>query len=1196
MFTWKRIALASGCFILLVFFFITLILPGIVVTKAQQWVAEETGRILEIGSLRINPVLLSVEITGLSLSEKHHAKAFISWDSLQVSLSPKSIFYRAPVISELRLDHPVVNLERLTADTFNFSDLIPVRAQKVPAETSAEPARFSVSNLTIKDGQINLVDSSLAEPVHHTVRDLQLVLPVIGNLPSMIGNPTKPMFHAVINDAPIHIEGELKPFSKIQEMKVALALQDIDLPFYLGYIPIEMPVNLRNGRLSLDLNLVYRVSEDKGNEFEMSGKLDLASLDIWDKQQQKLFFLPLLRAEIAPSQPLKKQIHLSALRVYNLEVQLNRDQQGAWNHARMAPAGGSSHPQEKPEETSTPLRLMVDTFEVRDGVIVFADHLPNGGFNSVVREINIDVKNFALDAKQGIPFNLSMETERKEIASGKGQFMLEPFTLDLDIDLRNLNLAAYQPYYHDVYAGPLGGYLGLRAKLATNREQPLLISNGVITWQDPYMAFNQQEGVGASRVEINGLSFDLKQNRLEVDSALYQDGRVNFSRNAEGKWSFLSRNFPILAKLTESPGAKPSPATEQAAPAFNYRIGELALRNWKFDVRDSLPEKPVELEASDFNLTFNNLAAPENVKSPFTFSTTLQRKGKVEIKGTASLADQSLSLQAGLKRIPLATFAPYVAEQVNLVLADGYLDARLTSDINAGVQPLKASVRGDVGVSQFHLLDGLHSEDLLKWDSLQIAGIETQLSPVVVAIKSITLSDYFAKVLIDEKSRLNLTEAFHKEPSGPPGKIPEAPDQGAADELPAGQPATPPPSHVARIDTIILQGGQVDFTDRHLSRPFHADMRELGGRIEGLTSDLESRATVDLRGKLRNQSPLAISGTVNPLAEKLFLDLKLSFTDIELSPLSPYSGTYVGYLIRKGKLNLSLAYFIEDDMLKAKNEVFLDQFSFGEKVESDQAINLPVKLAVALLKDRNGEIHLDIPVSGSLDDPQFSITGVVWTIIKNLLVKAATSPFALLGALVGGGDEDFSSVNFEPGSARLSDPEKDKLQHMSKALAERPGIDIEISGFIDPENDPEGYRRELLSKQIKRAKYLDLIKNDKLPEGINQENVTVSAEEYPDYLWEVYQQADFPKPRNFIGMTKKLPVAEMEKLIYASDTVSEENLASLAQARAQTVQNFLTEEGQVAKERVFLKEQNISAAPDPKTAHRARVELGVTVR
>jgi len=518
--------------------------------------------------------------------------------------------------------------------------------------------------------------------------------------------------------------------------------------------------------------------------------------------------------------------------------------------------------------------------------------------------------------------------------------------------------------------------------------------------------------------------------------------------------------------------------------------------------------------------------------------------------------------------------------------------------LNAHVVPadetLLVDFDGDLGLSRMHLLDGTHQEDLLKWDSLQVAGIKGELTPFTLSVDSVTLSDYFAKILIDEESRLNLTEAFHKEAKVEAEETTVASEAGTESEAPVETTRAEQPD--VSIGKVVLQGGQVDFTDRHLPRPFHVDMRDLGGRIEGLSSSLDARAAVDLRGNLRNQSPLNITGTVNPLAEKLFLDISLSFRDIELSPLSPYSGNFVGYLIEKGKLNLALDYFIENDQLKASNKIFLDQFSFGEAVESDQAISLPVNLAVALLKDSNGEIHLDIPVSGSLDDPQFSIAGVVWTVVKNLLVKAATSPFALLGALVGGGEEDFSNISFEHGSARLNTAEQDKLQRMAQALAERPSLEVEVSGFVDPDKDPEGYRREQLIAQTRRLKYLDLVNEGELPEGTNEEDVIVPVEEYADYLWQAYRKTKFPKPRNFVGMTKQLPEAEMEKLIYANTPVTEEQLADLAQARALSVQNFLVEEGQLARERIFLKKPEITAVPDQETAYRARVELGAAVR
>ncbi len=1195
MFTWKRFILASATTLLLVLLIMWLVLPNMIIDRATLWVAEETGRALEIESISIHPFSLSAEIHKLQLSDMDQTGPFVSWELLRISLSLSSLYHRAPVIDELRLDKPYLHLERLTADRFNFSDLILQQEDTDQDKPAQKPVRFSVNNLSINNGQIDLVDSSLEEQVKHSIRDLQLVLPTIGNLPYMAESLAKPLFRAVINDSPIAIEGALKPFSDVQEMQFALNLYGLDLPFYLDYIPLDLPIEIRNGKLSVDLDIIYRISPTAGSELEVSGRINLATLDIWDRMQEQLFFLPLLQIDIASSQLLKQELHLTAVRVYNLEVQLNRNHQGEWNHARLAPEKVEKASVEEQEEAATSFKFLVDTLNIHDGVVFFEDQFPGGGFSTVAREINIDVKNFALDAQEAIPLVLSLETDRDESVEINGQFLLKPFSLDLQAELRDIAMGAYEPYYQDAYSAPLGGKVGLQASLEINPEQPLLISNGVLNWREAYMSFNEQEGLEIALIDISDLSFDLAKNRLEVGSARYEDGHANFSRSREGDWSFFSRNVPILTKQTEAPDRQPEPTVAKPDPAFSYLVRELTIENWAFDVTDNLPATSATLKASNFNLTFNNLASPAKTESPFTFSTSFQDTGRIEIKGTASLAEQSVRMQTELKGISLASFAPYVAEQLELVLADGYIDARLKSTVHADSRPLKIAFGGDIGINRFHLLDALHQEDLLKWESLQIAGITGEMQPLALGIESITLNDYFAKVLIDEKARLNLVEAFSKpgtaDTSLQETSITTDVQQSTTEE---GRDKTATPSDID-IGTVTLQGGRIDFTDRSLPRPFHADMRELGGRILGLSSEPETRATVDLRGSLRNQSPLTISGTINPLADELFLDLKLIFNDIELSPLSVYSGTYVGYLIKKGKLNLTLEYDLEDGQLKARNSVFLDQFTFGEAVDSDKAISLPVKLAVALLKDRRGEIHLDIPVYGSLDDPQFSVTGVIWTVIKNLLVKAATSPFALLGALVGGGDEDFSYVNFEYGSARLSSAAKETLQPMAQALSLRPGLDVEVSGFIDPDKDAEGYRREQLSKQIKRLNYLELVSKGELPEGLKEQDVTVTAEEYADYLWQVYRETDFPKPRSFIGMTKKLPETEMEKLIYANTSVTEDQLADLAQARALAVQDFLVEEGQLARERIFLKEVDIKTPPDEETISRARVEFDAAV-
>lgn len=1199
MVTGKRLLVAFVLFIGLLFGFISLILPGIIVGKAQSLVAETTGRQLSVGSLSINPISLTVTVRDLTLSETEPEVPFVSWQQLTVSLSLKSIYHMAPIIDEMQLVAPYLHLERLAENRFNFSSLIP--ATEAPAEPAPEQkaARFSINNLTISDGTIELVDSSLDEPVRHTISGVNLALPAIGNLPYMVENPVQPMLSAIVNDAPVDVRGELKPFTEAREIRLNLSLTNIDLPFYLGYVPMELPVQLRNGRLGFDIDLLYRLTPEAGPKLEMLGHVYLTSLDIRDRQGEKLFFLPLLQVDFARTRPLTKEIHIAALQVYNLEVFLNRDRQGVWNHSRMAVKSDQaasqevqSTPQNAAEGPDQPFRLKVDVFRLRDGVVHFRDELPPGGFATTAHEINIDLQEFALDTDAASPFKLSLATKNDEQVTLAGVFLLNPFTLRMRAEADDLKTALYAPYYRDAYSVPVDGSMSLKGRLEISPEQPLLVNQGHVAWRDAYMPFNDKEGLGVALLELTGLSFNLAENRLEVESYRGIDGRMKFSRDKTGRWSLLTENFPILAKLTEAPEETARPAPREEGKRFSYQIGELALVNWQFDIRDQMPETPVTLEAREFNLTFRNLAAPETVQSPFEFATRFGRKGKVSLAGTVSLAEQSLNLQGQLRDIALRTFAPYLSEQANIVLQDGILNLATQASVVAAQEELKVHFTGDLGISRFHLLDGIHGEDLLKWDSLQVAGIKAQTAPVELTIESITLSDYFAKILIDEQARLNLVEALRKETPTTKDEAPDAslPTIAESEVEPPGQPRP-----AIRIAAFTLQGGRIDFTDRHLPKTFHADMQELGGRISGLDSDSATRADVDLRGRLRGQSPLTISGTVNPLAEKLALDIKLSFLDIDLSPMSPYSGKYVGYLIEKGKLNLTLEYQVQDNQLQASNEVFLDQFTFGQEVESEAATSLPVKLAVALLKDRNGEIHLDIPVYGDLEDPQFSIAGVVWRIIRNLLVKAATSPFALLGAIFGGGEEDFSSISFDFGSVRLNQAEQDKLRRMSQALLDRPGLDVEVSGFVDPDNDPEGYREEQLSAEIRRLKYLDLVDAEAIPEGLEEQDVNVSAEEYPEYLWQVYREKDFPKPRNFIGMTKKLPDSEMEKLIYANTEVSAEDLGKLALARALAVQNFLTEDGQLPKERIFLKEPESTTAPDEAGATRARVELGAAV-
>ena len=290
---------------------------------------------------------------------------------------------------------------------------------------------------------------------------------------------------------------------------------------------------------------------------------------------------------------------------------------------------------------------------------------------------------------------------------------------------------------------------------------------------------------------------------------------------------------------------------------------------------------------------------------------------------------------------------------------------------------------------------------------------------------------------------------------------------------------------------------------------------------------------------------------------------------VDLVPFSPYSGKYAGYNIDKGKLSLNVAYKLENNQLAAENRLFIDQLTFGDKVESPDATGLPVNLAISLLKNNRGEIDLNLPISGSLDDPEFSVGGVIVQVIVNLFTKAVTSPFALLGSLVGGGEE-LSKVEFGPGRATIDDVASKRLETLAKALNERESLKLEITGRADPEIDKEGIKRVAIENAAKAEKLKDMTKKGGEDAGLD--SVQLLATEYPVYLQRAYKEAKFPKPRNFIGMQKELPLEEMEKLMLANQQVSDADVEQLALQRAQNVQSWLVDQGKVPAARVFLVE------------------------
>ena len=823
----------------------------------------------------------------------------------------------------------------------------------------------------------------------------------------------------------------------------------------------------------------------------------------------------------------------------------------------------------KSQKETKPLNYSLNNIRVIDGRIDFDDGPRNTRHE--VRGIQLAVpfvSNLPYYVDRYIQPSFEAVVNGDAVSlNGKTKPFSESRETTFDVNIKDLNIPYYLAYLPEQREfGIPSGYLDVKAAVSFAQPKgkpPAIRVEGNVTLREVRLQGKEKSPMlHLPRIEVEVSPSDIVSREFRVASLTVKDPGVDAVIDRSGTLNLLLLSMRGGKGNGEDERAgAPSGGVEPASPQTKIIIDAFRLSGGKVRFRDRTTDPPIDLSLDRLRLMADNVATEKDRKAKFSFSTAVHRTGSVSLDGDFSVDPPLLGAKLRVKAIPISPVQPYFTDRVKILVTEGTVSAEgdLSVDATKG-RPTNVGYKGKISVDGFSSVDKDRGEEFLKFATLHLGGVDAGNAPRKVFIREIALSDFFSRIVVNPDATLNVQGIVAK--------------GAAAGDNATAKAATAPPADAAkpvptpvRIDAVTLQGGTILFSDRYVKPNYTASLVEIGGRVSGLSSEESRQADVDLRGRLENSAPLEIRGKVNPLAENLFVDLKVDFRDMDLSPLSPYTGRYAGYGIRKGKLALGLKYHIEKKKLDAENKVFLDQFTFGEAVDSPDATKLPVRLAVALLKDRKGEIHLDLPVTGQIDDPKFSVWGIVVKIIVNLLVKAATSPFALLGAIFGGGEE-LSYLEFDPGTTDLPGTAEAKVGSLAKVLVERPGLQLEIEGHVDVEKDTEERRRLLFRRKVAARKVRDLVRSGQAAPALD--NVRVEAAEYPKYLAQAYGEEKFPKPRNVLGMAKDLPVPEMEKLMLTHISVTNDDLRQIALERASNVKERLIRTGKMEPGRIFL--------------------------
>ncbi len=680
------------------------------------------------------------------------------------------------------------------------------------------------------------------------------------------------------------------------------------------------------------------------------------------------------------------------------------------------------------------------------------------------------------------------------------------------------------------------------------------------------------------RMALSGIRVDLPGHRVDVAKVSNTGTRAVMQRNDKGAIEWVSS--PILKTI------RATDRKVQDSRPWLGEVAELNISDFDFTFDDKAVKPAAMHRVEGLEVHGDRLGNVPNSEGRLSLKARLNKQGTLEVAGPVQFFPLNVRMKVSSKAIPLNSLQAYAGEYLNVGLQRGQFSNEGEASVRIEREKLKAAYKGSATLGNLLLINPEDKSDFLKWKSLYLGGIDFKLDPMSLDIRDVALTDFYSRLVLSEAGRLNVADIVRRPQESDAAGVKTAATDAAPADVP---PAAAAPKMPIKIGKITVNNGAVNFSDYFVKPNYTVSLAKLGGRISGLSSAENSVADLELRGSYANAAPVEILAKLNPLAAKSFLDLKAEIKGVDLSGFTPYSGKYAGYAIEKGKLSLDVSYKLENNQLAAENHLFIDQFTFGEKIDSPDATKLPVNLAIALLKNNRGEIDLNLPISGSLDDPQFSIGGLVVKVIVNLFVKAVTSPFALLGSLVGGGEE-LSNVAFPGGESRIDAAGAKKLEALAKALTDREALKLEITGRVDPETDREGLKKVAMRQAVLREKRDDSGK--KVDDGESPADLTLTPEEYKRYLARAYKAAKFPKPRNFVGMQKELPVDEMEKLMLANLPAGDEQMKQLGKARAEAVQVWLIEQGKIAADRLFLVPSKAGdAAPEPGKGNRVDFSL-----
>jgi hypothetical protein len=834
---------------------------------------------------------------------------------------------------------------------------------------------------------------------------------------------------------------------------------------------------------------------------------------------------------------------------------LARDRAGTLNVTRVLRDNAAGAVDKEAEDVSPP-RLLILDFAIRDSIVHWHDQVPAEPVETVFGPINIAIAELNTLPQRVGQQEVIISTETQGTFSWSGSLQLNPLNSAGHAEIAGSHFPLTSAYMRhetgfDIVEGVADVSLDYNLSTTADGSLAAAVDNFELAFHDVLVrTFDAADDTAEREVarlpllKIGGGTLRWPEQTVPLESLAIDDAAISVYRNAAGDFNILPADSAESADAAADAGSATADAGATADP-WNVSLGLFAISGLSFDLEDDSVQPRALTGIESLNLSMRDLSNAAGAGFPTELELVPRSGGTVSLTGTlTALPEPLLDFSLGIENLALAGAHPYLKPLADVNLDSGALNmaAQLQS---SAADPL--TLRGDLSVVDFLITETDEGSRLGSWAKFEASGFTFSSAGESLEIAEIRLDEPYADVLIAADGSVNL------------GRVEKSGDDEPAGPNPADDAGAP---LAVTIGKVVIADAAADFADLSLPLPFAANIAELNGDLTTIATTSAEPSTVTLEGKVDEFGLVRISGFVTPLDTSRRTDLKVAFQNVEMPKFSAYTIPFAGREIDNGRLDLDLGYRVTDSELVGENRIVLRDLELGDKVEHPGAMSLPLGLAVALLKDADGKIDIDLPVRGNVDDPEFRYGGVVLKALGTLIVKIVASPFALLGNLLGVEASELEFITFPPGRADLTPPELERAGKLAEALALRPELVLELRGAISRDVDGHALKAARLDAVVE-ARLSEAATDDASLFAQQQMSVleTLLSESVADdaaaaaALEELRLQfttttADAEAEATAAQFDELAYTSELRRQLVELETVDETELAALANGRA----------------------------------------------